>query len=931
MTISVLQNAFFAGEFSPGNWARSDLEKYDFGLRQAENIFPNYRGGISNRPGTKLVGELLTEGQEFRLIPFRVSNSVGDNYVLIFTHDRIFFAQSGGFVLEAEKDILSLSGNPDRLEVTGHGYATGDLVYIYDMDDIPRLEGVIAKIVVTSANHFRIYEFDGTGYNVGSAYVSGAHVARLVSVPHSYAAEDLGSLTYHQSGNDVILTHASYAPQKLTRSSHTSWTLGVVLFGPGLGAPLNPVATASSAGSAGTTFCVVGVGPLGERSIESRREFLLGSVNYALTAGSAKFTWTPLAGASYYEVYRSRIASSDANVIYSNEVGFIGNAFGPQFVDDNIIPDFTKTPTQFVDPFASGAISAIEITAPGTGYDREVDDVVITDPTGTGFSGFPIIDDTGAILGVFIRRPGRNYTAPVVSFTTVGGSGATATASTTQASGLWPACSTTFQQRRLYAGSDTYPTTVWGSRPGRPNDFSVTVAGAADDAYTLSINGQTVNPVRHLVPMQAGLIAFADDAVWLLRGGDRALTPEDALVDPQTHKGCSALPPIVIDTDILYLQRGGSVVRSITYNFVHQLFVGTDRSILSGHLFTADNPIVRWTYAAEPFSLVKAIRQDGTALAMFHAKELDAYGWTRYITQGYYRDTVTVVEGVQDVTYFAVERFVGGKWKVFLEREDERNFRYSENCWFLDCAVANELTAPAAAITVSGLSGDVDVTADASVFTSADIGSLITFNGARLRITTYTSGTAVSATYEREVGTYLPEGLTTPPLLAAGEWLLGAPTSTLSGLWHLEGSEVSVLADGVALGTQAVSNGRITLPYPAVNVLAGLPYTSIGRVLPVTVAGEAVEGKRKRIIGATASYQAASELSFGSRIGSYWPMPENEGLVAGVPPDLQTGSYHAVVNGSFDYAGEFVFVQDKPLPFTLTQLVLTVELGDDEG
>ncbi len=63
-------------------------------------------------------------------------------------------------------------------------------------------------------------------------------------------------------------------------------------------------------------------------------------------------------------------------------------------------------------------------------------------------------------------------------------------------------------------------------------------------------------------------------------------------------------------------------------------------------------------------------------------------------------------------------------------------------------------------------------------------------------------------------------------ILAAGgaiaDWALASPT--LDGLWHLEGRELAVLADGSVQPTATVRNGTITLPRAAGCILAGLPY-----------------------------------------------------------------------------------------------------------
>ena len=54
----------------------------------------------------------------------------------------------------------------------------------------------------------------------------------------------------------------------------------------------------------------------------------------------------------------------------------------------------------------------------------------------------------------------------------------------------------------------------------------------------------------------------------------------------------------------------------------------------------------------------------------------------------------------------------------------------------------------------------------------------------------------------------------------------GAPATEISGLGHLEGEAVSVLADGNVVDGLTVASGKITLPNASSLVHVGLPYTS---------------------------------------------------------------------------------------------------------
>jgi hypothetical protein len=78
------------------------------------------------------------------------------------------------------------------------------------------------------------------------------------------------------------------------------------------------------------------------------------------------------------------------------------------------------------------------------------------------------------------------------------------------------------------------------------------------------------------------------------------------------------------------------------------------------------------------------------------------------------------------------------------------------------------------------------------------------------------------------------------------------PRATWSGLSHLEGRQVGVLADGAARGDATVRGGAITLDPPASTVQAGLPFRHVIEPLPVALATAAgAAGAPLRLVSVT--------------------------------------------------------------------------------
>ena len=150
------------------------------------------------------------------------------------------------------------------------------------------------------------------------------------------------------------------------------------------------------------------------------------------------------------------------------------------------------------------------------------------------------------------------------------------------------------------------------------------------------------------------------------------------------------------------------------------------------------------------------------------------------------------------------------------------------------------------------------------------------------------------------------------------------PATVISGLSHLEGEEVAILADGAVHEPQIVASGAVTLDYAASVVQAGLPYE--GTILTGRLEGGSQlgtsQGKIKRIHGVTVRLNR----SWGGLIG-----PDADNLetlcLRNVPDDMDTasslltGDIYADFPGEYETTGQIMIKQNLPLPLTVCALM----------
>ena len=157
----------------------------------------------------------------------------------------------------------------------------------------------------------------------------------------------------------------------------------------------------------------------------------------------------------------------------------------------------------------------------------------------------------------------------------------------------------------------------------------------------------------------------------------------------------------------------------------------------------------------------------------------------------------------------------------------------------------------------------------------------------------------------------------------SGATYSGSPATTITGLNHLEGQVVQILADGASHPDKTVSSGQIILERSASKVQVGLKYISTLVALPVEVTTPTgtSQGKKKRIsqllvrlynsLGGKFGQDANTLDRFMYRSGSV-PMDSS--------PPLFTGDKIVSMNAEHSTSAEYTIIHDEPFPFTVIAL-----------
>jgi hypothetical protein len=160
----------------------------------------------------------------------------------------------------------------------------------------------------------------------------------------------------------------------------------------------------------------------------------------------------------------------------------------------------------------------------------------------------------------------------------------------------------------------------------------------------------------------------------------------------------------------------------------------------------------------------------------------------------------------------------------------------------------------------------------------------------------------------------------------------GSATTTISGLDHLEGQVVSVLANGSTHPNRTVTNGSITLARSSTKVKVGLSYTSILQTMRLDAGSQngTSQAKTKRIFNVSIRLYESIGVEVGPNLSNMEEIPFRSSanpMDQAIP--VFTGDKEVEFRGNYETDG-FIFVrQTQPLP--LTVLSLYPELITNDG
>jgi hypothetical protein len=454
-----------------------------------------------------------------------------------------------------------------------------------------------------------------------------------------------------------------------------------------------------------------------------------------------------------------------------------------------------------------------------------------------------------------------------------------------------------YHEQRLYTGGTRLePNKIYASQSGDITEFSIAIGGstAADSSFGVALSSTEEETIRWMSSGQS-LFVGTDRAEYRLYGPDpqESISATNVGAIKETNTGSSELSnSIKIDNSVYFVDASGIKVREYIFNENENAYRANNVMRFSDHM--TDKSFVA--------------RSDTPADVLFNQPAR--------INEVHYsnsEDLMFLLDNYHGLTCVAVDRESGLFCPSYVKiggSLTDSDFPKIHSC----CVMPQD---------GENVFGD-----ELFIMVERTVNSASKFTIEKIHLGKY-----FQSSLEPAYTSYNSASTGHLPIYVDGAVIRNASgtATSLSGLSHLEGESVSVLADGLYIGEKTVASGAITLDTAAQVIIAGLAYNAKVKTLRIDEGSLIGSAQRaiKRIDEVALRFFKTVHAYVGKDDTNIYEVNFREpGANPGDPIALFTGDKIVRPKTTWDRDGQIYVKSSKPYPMHLCAVIMRGETSD---
>jgi hypothetical protein len=928
--ITSSQNDFSTGEVSPRIYARSDVPKYGKALETATNCKVTPHGPIERRSGTKFVSEVKDSTKTVKLIRFQISQA--DAFMLEFGNEYIRFYTEAGQVLSGGSayEIASpyLEADLPFMSVTQFG----DIVYLANKNYAPRTltrtdttDWTLEELeTIPPATYEPGYSPDAT---VTPAATTGLHI-RFTAGSASFLQGDIGRQITSLTGNGrASIVHIHSSTQIDADIVEDFPSTSAIASGDWL-MDLSPIAVLDADNIFSGSIAKVISRPVQppellngnfdtSASYWANKSELAGTIGWDSTNRNLELVGGGTSNQAIAEQPINGVWEGNFKIklnIIDNPCSYsIGTTSGGTDLASGSLVVGTGQEILFTTSSGTDTVYVRFRTTAAGAVTSSLDRIELTAELDTfraaDIGSYILLN--GGVMQITAVTNAANIECEILKSLNDNENSElwTLEKPTWSAARGYPRAVGLYQQRLVFGGTTTQPQTLWMSESGIFEGFGI--GPDAEDAIQVDLSSSQINTINWIAT-QRDLIIGTAGAEATVSGGSvgSAVTPSSIQQTPRTYYGSDSQQPIIIGSEVIFLQGAGRKIRTFGYDFGVDGYKGEDLTFLAEHI--TEGVIRELAYTQDPDSIIYAVDALGNLLTGTYQRDQEVIGWSNNTTTGLFENVATMSAGAVDQVWVVVNRTIEGATKRYIELLDTadgtgRLDGFSDSfLTYSDPKVISAITQANPGVVTSAVHG----------FGNGQNLKLIDLKGmTEADGITYVAANVTENTFELTdlYGTNVDTTAYTA-FVASTAGAAHKLVTIISGLDHLEGEVLQIKADGGSHTNQTVTSGTVSLDAPSYAVVAGLEYTTTLKTLrkEFTVGSGTMQGEPQRHVSPIVRvYKSALPILNGEFLPSRSTSDRMDEAVPLYTGDLYYGPQ------AWSNSGQLTFTTSEPLPLQL--------------
>jgi hypothetical protein len=476
----------------------------------------------------------------------------------------------------------------------------------------------VGYMLEMGTNYMRVFKPDGT------------QVAGPYEIVTPYTLAQVLDMDFSQGEDAMFIFHNAVYPNRLRHFADNSWDCNAAPF------------TTTPFAEIGDNYAVALT--LSTNTVGTGRTMTAGSAVFLASDVGRAITWN--AGLAIITGY-----TDTQHVTVQVVIIFDSTAIPSGLWNLDSSPQTTNTPS------AASPVGVI-ITMTLTNVGWRATDVGKFVRINAGLVKITLFTSTTIVSGTIIRELTSATASPALAWTLE--------ASVWNAINGYPRTGTFYQQRLFAAGSIKNPQTVWGSKTGEPLEFIIGIKDDDGFSFTLAGDDNQVNQINYLVASR-NILALTFGGEFSMNGGvEKAITPTNIQVTPQTPHGSSTVRPVQVRKETLFPQRAGRKLRAMGYTYVDDGYKSPDITTLAEHI--TESGIACMAFQQEPEPIVWIALNNGRLVSVTLDRDLEVIAWNDHETDGAVESVAVLPSGADDQVWLIIRRSVNGGIVRYVER-----------------------------------------------------------------------------------------------------------------------------------------------------------------------------------------------------------------------------------------------------------------------